>query len=202
MIGEVFEPWVDLKIIAPAEYLGPIIQLLYAHEAEIGISGNFGDNRNSLEAKMPLRELMRNFFDNLKSVSSGFGSLSYSIGGYRKADVIRLDVLVANEIVSAFTKIISRRRLEEEAKATVEKLHELLPARQFTVKIQAMALGRIIASKTLSAMRKDVTGYLYGGDITRKRKLWEQQKEGKKRLKEKGRVEIPQEVFVKMMRND
>ncbi len=198
---KVFEPWVSLKIITPAEYLGSISIILYEHEAEVGESETWGDRRIAISAKMPLRELMRNFFDELKSASSGFASLSYEITDSREADVARLDVLVAEEIVPAFSRVISRRRVEEEGRAAVEKLHAVLPKQLFVVKIQARALGRIIASESLSAMRKDVTAKLYGGDVTRKMKLLEKQKKGKKKMKERGRVDIPHDVFLKMMKN-
>ena len=199
-IETVFEPWVKLKIIAPVEYIGNIMQLLFDHEAEVGEMENFGDNRGTLSVKMPLRELMRNFFDELKSISSGYGSISYEIGEMREANVTRLDLLVADEIVPAFSKVISKRRAEEEAEAMVEKLAGLLPRQMFTLKIQGRALGRIISSRTLSGMKKDVTQHMYGGDITRKMKLREKQKKGKKKMKERGRVNIPQDVFLKMMR--
>jgi GTP-binding protein LepA len=163
MINKIFEPWVRIKIITPVDYLGQIMKLLYEHEANADQTGNFGENRTSIEADMPLRELMRNFFDELKSVSSGYASLSYAIGEYKEGDVVRLDIMVADELVPAFTKIVSRKRVEEEAKAMVEKLFDILPKQLFAVKIQAQALGRIISSRTLSALKKDVTGYLYGG---------------------------------------
>jgi GTP-binding protein LepA len=201
-VEKVFEPWVDLKIIVPSDYVGMIMPLLYDHEGLVGNSENFGDNRASIEVEMPLRELMRNFFDKLKSVSSGFASLSYKIGTLKEADVVKLEILVADEVVPAFSRVVSRRRVEEEAKEAVEKLHKVLPRQMFTTKIQGKAIGRIISSETLSAMKKDVTGYLYGGDITRKMKLREKQKKGKKKMKEHGRVNIPQDVFIKMMRSD
>ncbi|KKU70503.1 MAG: Elongation factor 4 [Parcubacteria group bacterium GW2011_GWA2_47_21] len=199
-VVSVREPWAAVQIIAPADYLGNVMQLFYEHEAVVGVTENLSDNRTEVEARMPLRELMRNFFDELKSATSGYGSLSYKIQGEEMADVVKMEILVAGESVPAFARIVSRRRLETEAEASVEKLHKILPRQMFATKIQAKALGRIISSRTLSALRKDVTGYLYGGDITRKRKLWEKQKEGKKRLKERGKVNIPEEVFVKMMR--
>src|SRR3989338_5616067 len=150
---------------------------------------------------MPLRELMRNFFDELKSVSAAYGSISYEMGALREATVTRLDILVGGEKVPAFSRVISKKRVEEEAKRAVEKLHQLLPRQTFVTKIQGVAQGRIIASRTIQAFRKDVTGYLYGGDVTRKKKLLEKQKKGKKKMKERGRVNIPQEVFLKMMRS-
>ncbi|MFZ3011897.1 MAG: translation elongation factor 4 [Minisyncoccia bacterium] len=200
LIEDVFEPWVNLKIITPVLYIGNIMQLLFDHEGEIGETDNFGDNRSSVSVTMPLRELMRNFFDELKSTSSGYGSISYKIGEMRKANVTRLDVLVADEVVPAFSRVVSKKRAEEEAEKAVEKLAEILPRQMFTLKIQGRALGRIISSRTLSGMKKDVTQHMYGGDITRKMKLREKQKKGKKKMKEKGKVNISQDIFLKMMR--
>ena len=196
----VYEPWVAVKIITPPKYAGEVLSILHEHEAEMGGSEMFGDNRTSLDIKMPLRELMRNFFDRLKSITSGYASLSYELEDMRLADVARLDILVAGELFPAFTRVVARRRVEEEAEEAVEKLRGVLPRQLFAVKIQAQALGRIIASRELSALRKDVTGYLYGGDITRKMKLLEKQKKGKKRMKATGKVNIPHEVFLKMVK--
>jgi GTP-binding protein LepA len=145
---------------------------------------------------------MRNFFDELKSVSSGYGSLSYQMGETKKANVTRLDIIIADAVVPAFSRVISKKRVEEEALKTVEKLHSILPRQMFATKIQGKALGRIISSKTIKAFRKDVTGSLYGGDITRKKKLLEKQKKGKKKMKKYGRVNIPQNVFLEMMRGN
>jgi len=203
-VVKVLEPLVKMKIITPPDYLGVIMQAVFNHEGEVSFTENFGENRTALTLIMPLRELMRNFFDEIKSISSGFASISYEISEMREADVARLDILVADEPVVAFTRVVSRRRLEEEAKSSVEKLHKVLPRQMFTLKIQGKALGRIISSETLTGMQKNVTQHMYGGDRTRKMKLWEKQKEGKKKMKELGRgnVNIPQEVFVKMMRSD
>jgi len=200
-IVDVLEPWVLIKIIIPNEYMGSLMQILFDHEAEIGDTEDFGENRSSLQIQMPLRELMRNFFDELKSVTSGFASISYEIGEFKKADVTRLDIMVGDEIIPAFSKVISKRRAEDEAKRAVEKLYTLLPRQLFVMKIQGQALGRIVASKTLKALRKDVTAKLYGGDVTRKRKLLEKQKKGKKKMKAAGRIIIPQSVFIKMMKS-
>jgi len=194
------EPWVSATIITPGEYVGPITQLLYEHEAVQGETESFSGGRMALHVEMPLRELMRNFFDRLKSASSGFASLSYEQIGLRDADITRLDILVADERIPAFSRVVSKRQAEGEAKAGVERLHDVLPRQQFDVKIQGKALGRIISSKKISALRKDVTGYLYGGDVTRKKKLLEKQKKGKKKLKQSGKVSIPQDVFLKMTR--
>ncbi len=199
---EVEEPWVIVKIISPASYTSPIFQMLYDHEGDLVDTLTFGDGRTQLTINMPLRELMRGFFDELKSVSSGYASLSYEFEGMRKADVTRMDVLVAEKPVEAFTRVVAQRRLDEEANKAVDRLHSVLPKQLFVTKIQAQANGRIIASRTLSAMRKDVTGHLYGGDVTRKNKLLDKQKKGKKKMKERGigSVNIPHDVFLKMMK--
>ncbi|MCX6702029.1 MAG: translation elongation factor 4 [Candidatus Zambryskibacteria bacterium] len=201
LLSEIREPWVNCIIITPVAYLGNIMPLLYEHEAELGESENFGEDRTKLSLKMPLRELMRNFFDKLKSNSSGFASMSYEIEGMHDANVVRMDILVADEILPAFSRVVSRRIVEQEAENSVEKLHSLLPRQMFVMKVQAKALGRIISSRTLSAYSKDVTQHMYGGDITRKMKLREKQKKGKKKMKARGKVNIPQDVFLKMMRN-
>ena len=202
LVEKIQEPWVRVRIITPTDYLGAIMQQLYEHEAVIGDSETFGDNRASLILEMPLRELMRNFFNELKSITSGYASISYEMMGMRDADVVKLDILVADEPVVAFCKIVARRRVDEDAEASVERLAKVLPRQMFSFKVQGKAMGRIISSKSMSGMKKDVTDYLYGGDITRKMKLREKQKRGKKRMKEQGKVNITQDVFLKMMKND
>ena len=202
LIESVLEPWVDVTIITPSDYLGPIMQMLYEHEAVVGETHTFGDNRTQILMEMPLRELMRNFFDTIKSISSGFASLSYEIKEMRPADVVKLEILVADEPVPAFTRVTSRRTVEQEAEQAVEKLFNILPRQMFTTKIQGKALGRIISSRTLAALRKDVTQHMYGGDITRKMKLREKQKKGKKKMKERGSVNIPNDVFLKMVKSE
>jgi GTP-binding protein LepA len=151
---------------------------------------------------MPLRELMRNFFDNVKSVTSGYASISYTPKDIKIADVVRLDILIGEEVVPAFTRIVSTAKAYDEAEAAVEKLERILPKQLFVTKIQGKAGGRILASRTLAALKKTVTAHLSGGDISRKKKLWNIQKEGKKRMLERGQgdINIPQDVFVKMMR--
>jgi GTP-binding protein LepA len=151
---------------------------------------------------MPLRELMRNFFNELKSITSGYASISYEAMPMKEADVVKMEVLVADEPVAAFCKIVARRRMQEEAEQTVDKLHSVIERTMFNFKIQAKATGRILSSRSVSGMKKDVTDYLYGGDITRKMKLREAQKKGKKRMKERGKVNITQDVFLKMMKSE
>ena len=200
-IASVDEPWAKVIIITPSSAMSPIVTLLYEHEAQGEEIETFPDGRVEVTAQMPLRELMRGFFDSLKNVSSGYASLSYELLPERPADVVRLDCLVAGEEEPAFARIVARRRVEIEAEKLVEKLYKLLPRQLFVTKIQAQALGRIISSKTLSAFRKDVTGYLYGGDITRKMKLLEKQKKGKKKLQSRAAVDIPADVFMKMVQD-
>ncbi|MEK7604248.1 MAG: translation elongation factor 4 [Patescibacteria group bacterium] len=202
-ITKIEEPWARVTIITPPETVSALVQMLYDHEAITSGTETFGDGRVELTVEMPLRELMRGFFDKLKNISSGYASLSYEILEEREADVVRLDVLVADEPVPAFARVIARRRVEEEAEKMVEKLHSILPKQLFVTKIQGRALGRIIASRSLSAMRKDVTGYLYGGDVSRKNKLLDKQKKGKKHRAQfdKNRIQIPEDVFMKMVQS-
>lgn len=206
MISKVFEPWILGTIIVPTLYSSVLTPFFFDHEAQISHIDNFGDNRASISFEMPLRELMRNFFDNLKSITSGYASMSYELGDYKEADVVRLDILVGGERMSAFSRVVARRRAEEEAKTAVEKLHKIMPRQQFETKIQGYTLGRIVASETIKAFRKDVlmkgSKMVGGGDVTRKKKLLEKQKKGKKKMREQGKVNIPQEVFLKMMRSD
>jgi GTP-binding protein LepA len=201
-IAHVWEPYVEAEILLPAEYLGALMNLLFAHEATTESTETFSPERVMVKVVMPLRELMRNFFDKLKSASQGYASVSYDVRELRPAEVARLDLLVADEPVPAFCRIIAVHRAQEEAERAVEKLHGILPRQQFTTKIQAKALGRILSSRTLSALSKDVTQHMYGGDITRKMKLREKQKKGKKKMLDRGRVNIPEEVFLKMVKSD
>lgn len=203
-IKRIFEPWVDMQIIIPPDRIGQAVQLLYEHEAEMGEVEQFGKIRSIINVKMALRELMRNFFDALKSATAGYGSLNYKIAEMREApkgSVVKLDIWVAEEIVSAFSRIVSKNKVQKDAESAVEKLRELIPRALFTIKIQAKAMGRILAARSIAPMKKDVTGYLYGGDITRKMKLWQKQKKGKEKMKKlgKGKADIPHDVFIKMM---
>lgn len=198
------EPWILGQIIIPPDYMGNIMTLLYEHEASVIDTEVFGDGRTLLAVEMPLRELMRGFFDKLKNASSGYASLSYEIAELRPASVTRLDVLVAEEVIPAFSRVIGIARAEEEAKMVTEKLYRTLPRQQFATKIQARVMGKLTATKKLSALRKDVTAHLYGGDITRKRKLLEKQKKGKAKALAHGtgNVHIPPDVFMKMVKSE
>lgn len=201
-ISAVREPWAKVTVIVPPEYVGPMMTLLFEHEGLVGETHTFGDNRTSITAEMPLRELMRNFFNKVKSASSGYASLSYEAIGMRDADVSKIEMWVADEPVPAFARIVARATVERESKDMVERLYNLLPQQMFATKVQARALGRIISSRTIPALKKNVTQHMYGGDRTRKMKLWEKQKEGKKRMKAEGTVDIPHDVFLKMVQSE
>jgi len=203
-IVKVLEPWVNVKIITPSIYISSLMPFLYDHEGIVKTTENFGDNRSSIDLEMPLRELMRNFFDDMKSITSGYSSISYEIGEYKIADVVRLDIVVADEPMPAFCRIVSRRKVADEAKLQVEKLKGIIPRQQFAFKIQGRALGRIISSESVSAFRKDVLMHgskvVGGGDVSRKKKLLEKQKRGKKRMQSNAKINISHDVFLKMMR--
>jgi len=198
------EPWVLGQIILPGDYMGNVMTLLYEHEGSVIDTEVFGDGRTLLVMEMPLRELMRGFFDKLKNASSGYASLSYEIAEMRDATVVRLDVLVAEEVIPAFSRVIGVARAEIDAKAVTEKLYKTLPRQQFDTKVQAKVMGKIISTKKISAVRKDVTAGLYGGDVSRKNKLLDKQKKGKKKALARGtgNVHIPPEVFMKMIKDD
>jgi GTP-binding protein LepA len=199
---EVVEPWAEATIIAPAEQLGSIVKLFNDHEVILKNTENFTAERIKLLVELPLRELMRRFFADLKSVSAGFASFSYHLSDWHPAPVVRLDAVVGGEVVPALSRIVAERRLELEAGQLVDKLKTLLPRQLVEVRIQAQAHGRILASRSLAALRKDVTGYLYGGDISRKKKLWAKQQKGKKKMQQRAEVKVPSEVFLKMLSSE
>ncbi|MFW5853352.1 MAG: translation elongation factor 4 [Patescibacteria group bacterium] len=197
---QIFETMARAKIILPPEMVDDVLPIFYAYEAELIKVDNFGEKRNILEIIIPLRELMRGFFDNLKSKTAGFASLTYELEkNYRLSEAVKLEILVNDEPIPALTTVVSKRRVETEAQEIADRLKELIPRQMIVVKIQIKGGGRIIAARSLPALRKDVTGYLYGGDITRKMKLREKQKKGKKKMQKVGRVDIPSSVFMKMM---
>lgn len=202
-ISAVEEPWANMRIITPERYVGILMPFLYEHEGEVGETESFGEGRSAVSVTMPLRELMRGFFDELKSITSGYASITYTIAGLRPASVTRMDIVLADEIVPAFTRVISRRRAQEEADQATEKLQAILPRQQFEMKVQGVALGKILSSKTIKAFRKDVLMHgskmVGGGDVSRKKKLLEKQKRGKAKMKASAKVNIPHDVFLKMM---
>jgi GTP-binding protein LepA len=193
------EPWIKLEIICPNSYLGAVMKLLQEAAGIYKTTHYLGSERIILEYEVPLREIIVDFYDKLKSATSGYASMSYEFFAWRPADLVKMDILVAGEKVSALSRIVSRKKAAGEGKILTKKLKEILPRQLFSVAIQASVEGKIISRETISALKKDVTSYLYGGDRTRKMKLWQKQKAGKKRLKEKGKVNIPHEVFLKIL---
>lgn len=204
-IKKILEPWVRVKIITPADKLNDVLRVLRQHDAIVGETHDFGasgmEQRFILNLEMPLREMMDGLFEQLKSATSGYASLSYEIVEKREANLVKLDVLLNDEIVSAFSRIVKKSETQREAQRTADKLKKFLPSALFVIKIQVKALGRILSARSISALKKDVTGHLYGGDITRKQKLWKKQKKGKERLKKFGRVNVPHDVFLKMIKD-
>lgn len=200
LVSKTFEPYVSLEILTPSFYLSGIMSILKDMRGKYLTTENLGKELLRIKYEMPLSEIITDFYDKLKSVSSGFASLAYDPIGTREADVLKMDILLAGERFETLSRMVPRQRIQEEAKKIVEKIKDILPAEQFAVAIQAAVGGRIIARETRGAMKKDVTGYLYGGDYTRKRKLLEKQKRGKKRLKEFGKVHLDSETFMKIFR--
>ena len=194
------EPWSDIEIITPLSYLGSLMELLSGRRA-INLNNDFiSGEKVVIRAQLPLSEMISDFYDRLKSLSSGFASLSYNIIGWKKGDLVRLDIFVAQEKVEAMSRIVPKQSAYYEGKEMVEKLKDLLPRVMFPQALQAVVGGKVLARETIPALKKDVTGYLYGGDITRKRKLWEKQKRGKKKMTARGHVEIPSDIFLKLFK--
>ncbi|OGE14869.1 hypothetical protein A3F00_03625 [Candidatus Daviesbacteria bacterium RIFCSPHIGHO2_12_FULL_37_11] len=194
------EPWVKLEIFVPQQYIGGVMDLVQEKRGAFKNMQHFGA-QVQLSYEMPLSEMITDFYDKLKSVSSGFASLDWEFREFREVDAVRVDVLVGGEKVDALSVVIVRGRAEYVGRRLVEKLKEVLPRQNFEVAIQATIGGKIIARETLSSFRKDVTAKLYGGDVTRKNKLLEKQKKGKKKMKMIGRVEIPQEAFLSILKS-
>ncbi len=201
-IAKVREPFINASIIVPDRYMGNVMQV--CHEFR-GVSRNYQYlTRSRMEMKfdLPLAEVVYEFYDRLKSVTQGYGSFDYEISGYKETDLVRLDFLINGERVDALSQLIHRDKAEARARAACKKLKQEIPRQQFKIPIQGAIGGKIIARETLSAFRKDVTAKCYGGDISRKRKLLEKQKRGKKRMKMVGSVEIPQSAFLSVLKTD
>ena len=194
------ELWVSLEIITPIRYIGKVLEILKNFQGNYLNTKYLGSEKAILFYEIPLRAIIANLYDKIKSVSQGYASMSYKILGFRKGDLVKMEILVANEKKEALSKIVPRVRVFLEGKRLVKKLKEVLPSQQFSIALQAVVGGRIVARETISARKKDVTGYLYGGDYTRKRKLLEKQKKGKKILKGKGKVRIPSEAYLEIFR--
>ena len=201
-IAHIEEPWLLAVIIAPAGFTGTLMELCQERRGEMESLTYLSPERVELKYHLPLAEVVIDFFDQLKSRTQGYASLDYEPEGYRVSDLVRVDILLHNESVDAFSMIVHRDAAYAYGRRMASKLKELIPRQQFEVPIQAAIGGRIIARETVKAYRKDVTAKLYGGDITRKRKLLEKQKEGKRKMKSIGRVDVPQEAFISVLRLD
>jgi GTP-binding protein LepA len=194
------EPWVLIEILVPQLYIGGILELIIGRRGIYKNMEYLSNDRVLISAEMPLANIIIDFYDKLKSISSGYASLNYEFLEFRTGDLVKLDILVASEKVDALSVIVHKASAEQEGRALAAKLKELIPRQQFEIAIQAAIGGKIIARETIPAVRKDVTAKLYGGDVTRKMKLLEKQKKGKKRLKRVGSVDIPQEAFMAILK--
>lgn len=200
-IESVEEPWVKLEILMPTRYLGNVMKLIGNFRSIYKHTDYLGLDHLMLNFEMPLSDILVDFHDRLKSVSEGYASMNYELLGFKKGDLIKLQILIANEPVEAFSKIVPKEKVYREGSDLVKKLKEIVPKQNFAVALQAAIGAKVIARETIPARRKDVTGYLYGGDITRKMKLLEKQKKGKKKRAAFGRVELDSDVYLKMFRN-
>ena len=201
-IARIEEPYVNARIMAPAEYIGGIMSLGQERRGVFNGMHYIDPSRVEFHFDLPLGEILLDFYDKLKSLSRGYASLDYELAGYRPSELVKLDMLINGDAIDAFSVIIHRDKAYEWGRKVAEKLRELIPRQLFAVSIQAAIGTKIIARESISALRKDVLAKCYGGDITRKRKLLEKQKEGKKRMKQVGSVEIPQEAFLAVLQVD
>jgi len=199
-VDRIEEPYVKAFVICPNENIGDMLQLIMEKRGTVQKTDSLDTHRVMLTALMPLNEILVDFHDKIKSVTRGYGSLDYEHAGYQEGDLVKLDMLVNGEPVDAFSSIVHRSKAEARGRALAIKLQEVIPQQLFQVAIQAAIGGKIIARETVKALAKNVTAKCYGGDITRKRKLWEKQKEGKKRMKQVGKVNIPQEAFIAVLK--
>jgi len=201
-IGDISEPVVRATILCPSEFIGSVMELCQTRRGTLRGMDYLSEERVEMRYTLPLAEIVFDFFDQLKSKTRGYASLDYEPDGEQTADLVKVDILLQGEAVDAFSSIVHKDKAYSYGVMMASKLRELIPRQQFEVPIQAAIGARIIARETIRAMRKDVLAKCYGGDISRKRKLLEKQKEGKKRMKMVGRVEVPQEAFIAALSND
>jgi GTP-binding protein LepA len=196
------EPYIRAHIMIPATNLGAIMQLCQDRRGIYKSTDYLDASRVILNYELPFAEVLMDFYDKIKSLTSGYGSLNYDFIGHRPAELVKLDILINSNPVDALSSIVFKEKAYFKGKTLVEKLKEVIPRQLFEVVIQAAIGSKIIARDSISALKKNVTGKCYGGDITRKRKLWEKQKEGKKRMKRIGKIDLPQEAFISILRVD
>ena len=200
-IDRIEEPWIKATVLVPDEYLGSVLKLCEDRRGR-QVELTYAGNRAMVIYMLPLNEVVFDFYDRLKSVSRGYASFDYHIEKYEEGDLVKMSILVNDDPVDALSMIVNRQRAEGRGRAMCEKLKELIPRHMFKIPIQAAIGGKVIARETLSALRKDVTAKCYGGDISRKRKLLDKQKEGKKKMRQFGKVDIPQEAFIAALKMD
>jgi GTP-binding protein LepA len=194
------EPFVVATILMPKDFIGPVLDLC---QEKRGIQKNFafiGKDRTKVEYELPLNEILWDFYDRLKSLSKGYASMDYEFIGYRESDLVKLNILLNGEVVDALSLIVHKDKAHYKGRELTEKLRQIIPRQMYEVAIQAAIGSKIIARESVKALRKDVLAKCYGGDITRKRKLLEKQKEGKKRMKQFGKLELPQEAFLAVLK--
>jgi GTP-binding protein LepA len=201
-IESIEEPVVEARIVVPSEYVGGIMKLAQDRRGQYKHMDYLEEGRTLLEYRLPLAEIVVDFYDRLKSVSRGYASLDYDMGGYQAANLVKVDILLNGETVDALSAIVHRDKAYDWGRTIAQRLKELIPRQMFAVAIQAAIGNKVIARETLGALRKNVTAKCYGGDVTRKRKLLERQKEGKRRMKQIGTVEVPQEAFLAILKVD
>ena len=201
-IDEIREPMVKVNIMIPNEHIGDMMQLVMDKRGQVNNTETLDDRRVLLHTVMPLNEILVDFNDRLKSITRGYGSMDYEHAGYQPAELVKMDILIAGDPVDAFSCIVHRAKAESRGRQLCGKLKEVIPQQLFVVAIQAAIGGKIIARESISALRKDVTAKCYGGDISRKRKLLDKQKEGKKKMKAIGKVNIPQEAFIEVLKTN
>jgi GTP-binding protein LepA len=200
-IAEIQEPWIRATVLTPDDYLGSVLKLSQDRRG-VQVDLSYVGNRAMVKYDLPLNEVVFDFYDRLKSVSKGYASFDYHLTDYKPADLVKMQILVNGDPVDALAMLVHRSRAEARGRAMVEKLKELIPPHMFQVPIQAAIGGKVIARETVRAFRKDVTAKCYGGDVSRKRKLLEKQKEGKKKMRQYGKVDIPQEAFIAALKVD